>query len=646
MKKDDLENSGKQKDESIIDVNLESLDLSISKETNMKIVHKSEYVNVPKWKNTHLNSYLDIHDASPEQIKFYNYFSKKFFKYEFVDLEGNTNYAIILYFDLVDKYETHRDLDLLGDQFELLNRCCPEIRSYTKSKFNELEKESMVSSLLEQLGMFGKPAQKTKSTSPLENFNRIFKNKSTRKDAPPVQSKPNSYNYDTNRLGSIYIGKLNLNEQETKWLNKFTKPTNTFISEESCLIATSKHYILILNELDKILKTKKGSVEKEASSFIKKIEKYRGFDSDYYSDWVYDDLTRTMESAFFLPIFKRVENSVRECFDFNRKISQTKFTYEKKLTEKYEKRIGSIVDELIEKFKDKIDPPDEKTEIVLNAKNLNRWKIKFKRLKENFEVDKKEDFYKSIDILVSQNTRNTKLKDIFLETSKFITKHDKVQTLKYYVKYFYNGIKSDNFREKGLTKTATKILFETEEQRNKFSKILYDLFHKTTDIDKALLEVPKIYIRERKKIKLNENEIQKIEKKHVGTVELLNEYLEEDKAEIKQKNPKTQVKAKKGKKPKEQAEKPNTAKSKSIFIAGLDFNEIQEKIIAKIVKNSFTIGQDEVAKIALENNLFKNQLIDSINELCSEYLDGEALIEEDEEEYVIYEFIYKKIMLQ
>ena len=648
MKKDDLENSDKKKkDESIIDVNLESLDLSISKEANMKVVHKSEYINVPKWKKKHLYSYAEIHEASAEQIKFYNYFNKKFLQNEFVDLEGNSNYAVILYFDLVDKYETHQNLNLLNEQFELLNRCCPEIKSYTKSKINELEKESMISTLLENLNLFGKPTRK-KPKPTFSAFKRNNFSSENSKNPHPVKPQFNSYNPDRNKLGYKYIGKLNLNEQETKWLNKFDKPKNAFISEESCLIATSKHYILILNELDKILKTKKGSVEKEVSSFIKKIQEYHEYDSHYHSEWVDDDLIRGIESAFFLPIFRRVENSVRKRFDFARKISQVKFTYEKKFTAKYEKRVGSIVDELIEKFKDKIDPPDEKTEIVLNAKSSNRWKIKFKQLKENFEVDKKEDFYKKIDILASQNIRNTNLKNIFLETSKFITKHDKIQTLKYYVKYFHNGIKLDNFREKGLTKTAAKILFETEEQRNKFSKILYDLFHKTTDIDEALLEVPKIFIRERKKIKLNENEIQHIEKKHAGTVELLNEYLEEDETVIKQKNPETQVKtkAKKDKKPKEDAKKTNTAKSKSIFIAGLDFNEIQEKLIAKIVKNSFSIGQDEVAKIALKNNLFKNQLIDSINELCSEYLDGEALIEEDEEDYVIEEFVYKKIMIQ
>ena len=50
-----------------------------------------------------------------------------------------------------------------------------------------------------------------------------------------------------------------------------------------------------------------------------------------------------------------------------------------------------------------------------------------------------------------------------------------------------------------------------------------------------------------------------------------------------------------------------------------------------------------VKYIAVENGMFKNQLIDSINEACQELLDGEALIEEDNENYIIEESYYNEI---
>jgi hypothetical protein len=84
---------------------------------------------------------------------------------------------------------------------------------------------------------------------------------------------------------------------------------------------------------------------------------------------------------------------------------------------------------------------------------------------------------------------------------------------------------------------------------------------------------------------------------------------------------------------------------KSLRLTKLSLNEVQEKLIQMIVSNSFVILQQEVDKFAIENGLFKNQLIDSINEKCSEHLDGEALIEEDEENYTIEKSYYKEIAL-
>ena len=42
--------------------------------------------------------------------------------------------------------------------------------------------------------------------------------------------------------------------------------------------------------------------------------------------------------------------------------------------------------------------------------------------------------------------------------------------------------------------------------------------------------------------------------------------------------------------------------------------------------------------------MFKNQLVDSINDLCSQFLDGEALIQEEEENYIIEKSYYKELL--
>lgn len=83
----------------------------------------------------------------------------------------------------------------------------------------------------------------------------------------------------------------------------------------------------------------------------------------------------------------------------------------------------------------------------------------------------------------------------------------------------------------------------------------------------------------------------------------------------------------------------------SIFISEICMTSVQEQLIKNIVANSFQIHQDEVDKFAIENGMFKNQLIDIINEACEEYLEGEALIEEDVENYIIEESYYKEILI-
>lgn len=77
----------------------------------------------------------------------------------------------------------------------------------------------------------------------------------------------------------------------------------------------------------------------------------------------------------------------------------------------------------------------------------------------------------------------------------------------------------------------------------------------------------------------------------------------------------------------------------------MNLSEVQEKLVQMIVSNSYVIHQQEVDKLAIEYGLFKNQLIDSINEKCSLHLDGEALIEEDDENYTIEKSYFKEIAL-
>ena len=592
-----------QTDNSIIDVNTENFNLSVEKSPS-----KSEkLIEPPYWRHSYVYSYNEINYATKQQKEFYNYLKRKVLNGEFVDIKGNTNYAFILYFDFLNEYQKHRDIKLLENQFKLIGEICPKTKSYTLGLLqNELRKRSDSYSI-----------DKLKDLEePRYQFEHGF----------------SDYDPDEYKLGKLYQEKLGLNEREVTLLNKFWNPSNVFTSIEGCCIAIIMQYLFILKELNTLLEENETTLDKELSNFKEKLarrySKMYGYNRPQY-------YYERAESDIYLIFFKRIENSVRKVFGHKRKLSDSLPFYDNKLSNEFEERIGITLTELIEKNEHRISKPDLETQIELNTQNVNRWQIEFNELKESFSEKEKDKFIDIITHLEETNQKNPNIENILFEASKFIAKYDKVQSLIYYAKYIYYDLKSKKFDNRKLTKTVQKSLFKTEEQINDFKDIISDLID-NSDIQTAIEKISKIYVPKRKKIELDTKEIKAVEQKHKGTVELLNEYLEsgkEEKETIPVETFDDDV----------QIEIISNKENHSILKSEISLGKVQEELVKRIITNAFAIGQDEVDKYATENGLFKNQLIDSINEACQEFLDGEALIEEDEDNYVIEESYYQEI---
>ncbi len=603
-----ISNQSKQNyvDETIIDVNSQNLDLSVEQNSDESTSHQQP----PYWGHTYVYSYDEIKHATKAQKQFYAYFKNQVANGKYIDIQGNTNYAFILYFDFLNEYENHRDIKLLDEQFKLLGEICPKTRSYSlRSLQDELRKRNDAYSV-----------DKLKDLEePTYQFEHGY----------------SDYNPDLYKLGNQYKDKLGLNKQEIRWLNKFYNPTNVFLSIEGCCIATAMQYVTLLKELEKQLKKKETTLAKEVTYFK---EKLKAIYVKRNSDWGYYDsgyLGNQAESEVYLTMFKRVENSVRESFGHKRKVSGD-FPYaDKNLSEEFETKLGNSLNGLIEVLKDNVGKPNLETQIELNAQNVNRWRIGLDELIVAFKKENIDNFVDGVIHLEETNQKNPNIENIFYQASKFISKYDKVQSLKYYAKYIYYDLKSKKFDNKELTKTVQKSLFKTEEQINDFKKIIGDLIE-TNDIQTALEKISKIYIPKRKRIQLDRSEIQEVEQKHEGTVELLNEYLVDEKVK-----PETEISNENG----EDIEIAiiDSEENNSVFISEISMGQVQEELVKMIINNSYEIHQDEVDKYATANGMFKNQLIDSINEACEEHLDGETLIEEDDENYIIEESYYKEI---
>ena len=594
-----------QTDETIIDVNSEELDLTVEQ----PVSPKENPLEPPIWSHSYVYSYDELNYATKAQRNFYFHFREKVLNNEFVDIQGNTNYAFILYFDLLDEYESHRDIKLLEEQFNILGQICPKTKSYSLHSLQEKLRKRSDSYSVDKLKDLEDPSYQ---------FEYGY----------------SDYNPDLYKLGNQYKEKLDLDKQEVKWLNKFYNFSNVFTSIEGCCIAIIKQYVFILKELDKQFRNKETTLLKEVAYFIEKLKNI--YTDQYGSDWGFYDksyISNKAESEVYLTIFKRIENSVRESFGHKRKISSDFPNTDIDIAEEFDLRLGNFLNELITKFKGNIEPPDFKTQIELNAQNVNRWKEDFSKLKNSFQKEEEIKFINGIIKLEETNKKNSNIENVFFEASKFIAKYDNAQSLKYYAKYIYYDLKSKKFDNKMLTKTVQKSLFKTNEQINDYKRIIAELIE-TSDIQKSLDEISKIYIPKRKKIKLDKTAIKEVEQKHDGTVELLNEYLEMETEETIQANSENEEI--------EISVIPNNTNN-SIFISEISIGKIQEELVKKIVSNSFEILQNEVDKFATQNGMFKNQLIDSINVACEEHLEGEALIEEDEENYIIEESYYKEI---
>lgn len=598
-----------QIDPSIIDVTSGKFDVTVEKPLPQRQLH----LEPPFWSHTYVYSYDELRNATKAQKEFYFYLKNKVIDGEFVDIKDNTNYAFVLYFDLLNEYRTHRDIVLLEEQFKLIGQICPKTKKYT-------------------LQILQEELRKRNDSYSIDKLNSL--------DDSTYQFEYgySDYNPDLYKLGNQYKEKLNLNKQEVRWLNKFYNPSNVFTSIEGCCIATIKQYVFILKELDKRLKQKETTLVKEAAYFKERIKTL--YTRKYNSEWGYYDTSyfnHRAEADLYLTVFKRIENSVREAFGHKRKVSSDLPFADNRLTEEFELRLGSVVNELIEKYKKNIEDPDLETQIELNAQNVNRWKDELKDLQTSFKPEEIEIFIERIARLEEANVKNPNIEHVFFEASKFIAKYDRIQSLKYYAKYIYYDLKSRSFDNRGLTKTVQRSLFKNEEQINDFKKIISDLIT-TADIEKALDDIPKIFERKRRTIKLDKSEITQVEQRHKGTVELLNEFLEEknhvdDKILTVDGSGSGEV------------EIVTIDKKTTIFKPEINLNNVQEQLIENIVANSFVIHQSQVDEYAIRNGIFKNQLIDSINEVCAEYLDGEALIEEDDENYVIEKSYYKEIVL-
>ena len=590
-------------DDSIIDVTGDSYRINANSDL------KKYSSGVPYWAHHYVYSYSEINSASSEQKKFYAIFKNSFLNGEYFDLEGNTNYAFILLFDLLIEFDNHKDISKLESQLKILGQCYPKTKSYG------------ISFLI----------QKMEANGDSDGVSRL-----RAEDRYSYQNYNTDYDYW--RLGSKYKTKLKLNDEEVKLLNKLWYPSNNFCSVEYCCVEILKLYITVIEELKASYIAEGTTIDAQfltvADVIARKHFKYKNGSQNYKY------CIETTTNEFYSHIFKHCENAVREYYGHKRKINtDTYYTTAEAKTE-FETKIISKVSGLLPVLISKVSAPDEATEIELYSQNTNRWKIKFEELTTRYN-EKPKEFIDSIVAVGKLNKKNPSIENIFFEASKFIAKYDKESALSLYVHYLFHDLKSATFDNKQLTKTIQKSLFKTNEQLHDFEIIVSELI-KDKDLEKALKNVSKVYEVKRKKIQLNKTSIQEVQQQHSGTVELLNEYLKDD---FEDENNSIKSQEINNEEIKIEITQKSEETSHSAFVSNLTFSPIHISALELFSKSNFSIPQSELEIFAKSKGIFKNQLIESINETCYDFLD-DVLIEEEDDYYTINTNYFQRISVQ
>ncbi|WP_326983567.1 tellurite resistance TerB C-terminal domain-containing protein [Chryseobacterium sp. MYb264] len=438
------------------------------------------------------------------------------------------------------------------------------------------------------------------------------------------------------KIGKRYSRKLNLNENQEELLNQLSFDNNAFNEIDYCKVQILKQFLRSIE----FLNTHCIPVNKSYSSVIDELSEiiiylqynYKPESLNY--KYTYDSI----RAEILNHIIKLCENNVREFYGIKRKISED-FTYSHPdILIKYNKKIISKLQDFLVDHQHQILDADYKTNIILNENNTNRWKTKFEIIKEDYSNSLA--FEREIFRLTDVNIKNPSVDNIFFEASKFIAGYDKTCALRLYIHYLDKDLNSQTFDKKQLTKTIQKSLFSTSEQFNDFEKIVSD-FVVSRDIETAIGKVNLLYTPKRKKIFIDTNAVENVQRLDSEIAKKLGDILNEE-YEDENTSAKTEEALHK-----EELTISITNKDSepeiSKYLEELNFTEIQCEILTRFEKHSFTIFQNDLKDFIQSKNLFMGSAIDSINEVCYEILD-DVLIEEEDEYFTINTDYYKKLL--
>lgn len=444
-----------------------------------------------------------------------------------------------------------------------------------------------------------------------------------------------AYDADEYKLGKKYKEKLALTKQEVGWLNKFWNDANVFNSIEGCETEIVKLYIASIKKINSFLKKEASTLSREIEAIAQKSLEFQKSQTTYWTDYDVRNHKESVEKEAYQVIYKRCESVVRDQWNHKRKIQAEFYPYSPEIKALFDERLAVVIDDAVKKCSPHVGEPDDLTEIALNETGTGRWKIYFEAITKNQLADENETI-SQLYRLGELNSKNPHVEHVFYEASKFLATRNKAESLRFYLHYIWHDLNSKQVDSKQLNKTIQKRLFSKQQEFEQFQSIVDELVN-TKDLQKALTGVSSIYAPKRRSIAIDISAVQLVEKQHAGTVSILSQYLRDENELVS-----------------DNLESPTDGEliivvdsasppaESNVEESAVNLSAVQRQCLQLFESEEFSVEFDKIESFAKQNGLFKNQLIDGINDQCMELLD-DVLIEENEEGFEVNVNYYKKI---
>jgi len=608
----------------------------------IKLVSPSKAV--APWIHPKITALQDFQQGTREQRSFYFYFRLEFLQDIYLDLNGFTNYAFILLYDLAEEYKTHKDTSRLERQLTQIPLAWPATEETAKTLLLKYVHQQPATP--EQMPIATLP---NVMPPPLAN--------PTLRTEPPEPSKPIYISdfgqpvYGGPAFGHKYKEEFALTDAEINILNRIYYYSNIFFDHPACEKEILKLFVQLRRRLEQHFTAKNETLDATfdaiADVIARKAFHFRTGSPNYKNALI----NANIELRDLL--IKSCENAIREAWDFKRRLNANGPWNNEQVTQLINETLRPPIEQLLPELVQNCPAPDEATEIYLNAQNTTRWKTRFDELKAGYNPKNSAGFYQNILRLAASNKNNPSVENIFFEASKFIGKKDVPTCLSLYIHYVYYDQQSQKIDDKALGKSILKNNFPTPQLAEAFDQII-TIFKTDKNLPAALDAVKGLFEKKRRKIDLNTNRIEHAESAYVHTVDILTNYLDdpENEPEIKKMEtdqpagtpiPTLATDIAAVPPPVDTPAPPADISAPSPISIPGPFTAIQQQLILLFTQNNQTLSTTELDAFAKAHTVFRNQLIDSINEACYETLE-DLLIEPEGENYILQETYLKRIV--